>query len=419
MRDLNKTLHINAVCACILIALQSATTRAAPADTESAHPPPVQAAPQYHESQPGNPRPGNYYPHYQYPGQYPATVYGQTAYPQQGYPEQGYPQYAYPQQGYPEQAYPRYGYPQQGYPEQDYPRYGYPQQGYSDQGRPHYAYPQQDYLEQGYPPAYGGSEPVAPRGTTGMTRQPAYFPPVDTGMHAADTVPSAAAIAESATSRTPFDPSISMPAPAAGPVNAAGLVEKTTAKVETQFETEQPAVSNAAASITAVETDASTFEAAIDAAGAEDLPVNAGVQAEELLTTDDTAADITTTVPAVLAEPSMMDTTPGLLLPPPEGPYTHMPAATMPDPAPGSAQADSLMDRAGTKIKSLTRTGTATAEPAMTAGSQTTQPGIVPALLPPPEGPYRTLPAAATTTTDPSASMPAPAAGPAGIFGLP
>ncbi|MGB5441628.1 MAG: hypothetical protein WBN57_03230 [Gammaproteobacteria bacterium] len=218
-------------------------------------------------------------------------------------------------------------------------------------------------------------------------------------MHAADTVPSAPAVAESAATWAPLDPSVSMPAPAAGPANAADLVENTTAKIETLFETEQPAGGNVTDSNTAVETDASTFEAAAETAGAEDLPVNAGVQPQALLTNDDTAADITTTVPAALAEPWMMDTT-VRLLPPPEGPYTRMPAATMPAPAPASAQADSPTDWAGDAV----------AEPAMTAGSHTVQPGSVPALLPPPEGPYRTLPAA-STTTDPGASMPAPAAG--------
>ena len=239
---------------------------------------------------------------------------------------------------------------------QGYPRYGYPQQGYPDQGRPEYAYPQQDHLEEAYPPAYGGSAPVAPHGTAGMMRQPAYFPPAGTGMHAVDKAPSAAAIAESDASRTPFDPSMSMPAPAAG---------------------------------------------------AKELPVNAGVTAQEPLTNDATTAYTSTTVAAVLTQPSMMDTT-VRLLPPPDGPYTRMPAATQPAPATGSAQADSSLDRAGN----------ATTEPAMTAGSQSAQPGSVPALLPPPQGPYRTLPAA-TTTTDPGAAIPAPAAGPAGIYGLP
>ena len=313
-----------------------------------------------------------------------------------------------------------------------------------------------------------------------MMRQPAYRSPAETGSAwAAGTQSNSLSYPQTDTAATAtFDPSLSISAPAAGPAKAADLAGKAAAKVIAPIETNTPATSPASASMTAVETSGSVPAADVETAAAgellekavekveapfgadeaqtnpasasmtpvetdeatsgeeaetaeaEDLPGAVSGRIEGLAGIDQPAGTGAASPPVAareLAAPQRNQTaqkaTAPTLLPPPEGPYTRMPAGdptmTMPASAAGSAAAGGLKGKAGTKAKALVTNDDTVApnEPsvpltAMTTGSQTLQPGTVPLLLPPPIGPYGTLPAA-TTTMDPSASMPAPAAGPA------
>jgi hypothetical protein len=409
MRKLPGSKYKIIACSCVLVALQSASGRAAPPGTVSPYYHPAQAAPQYYGTPSGNPQATN-----------------QPYYPR--------PHYYNPQGRSP------------GYSHPDW----YANPGY---GRPGYG--QHDYIQESYPAAHNNTGTVTSQGADNMSPQAASQAPATLNAQAAGKVSAGAAIAESdsltrpgmdttpatpaiqsgvstraerlmeqsadkveakiktddtaattAVKATPLqpdqqiptalaapaippDPTLTMPAPAAGAAKSEDLVGQTIEKTEAMVKGED-AAATAAAPVSAVEMAEAQglveqtiekTEAMVkgeDAAATAAAPVPAAEmaepqglvertveEAEGVIQAGDTATTPAAQLPAVALEPA---TAPGAATGTPEQSAEWLPTPlaapaapadptlTMPAPAAGTAETGDLVDKATRKVEGILKT---------------------------------------------------------------
>jgi hypothetical protein len=373
MRKLPGSKYKIIACSCVLVALQSASGRAAPPGTVSPYDHPAQAAPQYYGTPSGNPQATN-----------------QPYYPR--------PHYYNPQGRSP------------GYSHPDW----YANPGY---GRPGYG--QHDYIQESYPAAHNNTGTVTSQGADNMSLQAASQTPATLNAQAAGKVSAGAAIAESdsltrpgmdttpatpaiqsgvstraerlmeqsadkveakiktddtaattAVKATPLqpdqqiptalaapaippDPTLTMPAPAAGAAKSEDLVGQTIEKTEAMVKGED-AAATAAAPVPAAEM-----------AEPQGLVERTVEEAEGVIQAGDTATTPAAQLPAVALEPA---TAPGAATGTPEQSAEWLPTPlaapaapadptlTMPAPAAGTAETGDLVDKATRKVEGILKT---------------------------------------------------------------
>ena len=202
MRKLPGSRYKIIACSCVLVALQSASGRAAPPPgTVSPYYQPAQAAPQYYGMPSGNPQATNR------------------------------PDYPRPHYNNPQGRSPGYSHPD-----------WYANPGY---GRPGYG--QHDYIQESYPAAHDNTGTVTSQGADNMNPQAASQAPATLNAQAAGKVSAGAAIAESdSLTRPGMDTTPATPAIQSGvSTRAERLMEQSADKVEAKIKTDDTAATAA------------------------------------------------------------------------------------------------------------------------------------------------------------------------------
>jgi hypothetical protein len=373
MRQLPGSKYKIVACSCVLVALQSAGGRAAPPATVSPYYQPAQAAPQYYGPPPGNPQAMN----------------------RPDYPR---PQYYNPQGRSPGYSHPDW-YANPGYSRPDYRQHDYMLESYPaahDSTGPVTSQGADNMNTQpASPVAVTPNVQAAGKVSAGtaiaesdslthpeMNTNPAT-PAIQSGMSTkaeglteqtvekteamVKTDDTAATAAVTATPQQPGqwmptplaapaaapDPTLTMPAPAAGATETEDLVEQTIEKTEDLVKAEDTAAT-AAAPVPAAEM-----------ADPRDLVEQTIEEAEGVIKAGDTATTPAAQLPAVALEPV---TAPGAATGTPEQPSEWMPTPqaapaapadptlTMPAPAAGTAEPGDLVDKATRKVEGILKT---------------------------------------------------------------